>query len=203
MSVHSNRIQSSAIFTIALVSVLLGLALLAMSMAGCAPQDTTFAREQAAQARATLDTQKAAATADLTKAQAAGDTKAADRAAKTLDTISELESRLAKAEEMLASVSAPDGGIDPAKAAGAAGALLPPPWNIVAMLGVPAIVAAIQELRVRNRTADAVSIINGLSAAQLASPGMTTALKANEAVLKKEYTVGAQKLVKKHKLAST
>lgn len=184
--------------------IALGLAaafvVLVLSLSGCTPADTSALREQTAAARVNLDNQKAQADAALIAAEESGDEKAWDRATKNLAAIAEIERRLAEAEALLNQTTNPDGSLNVGGAAAAVGGLLPPPWGVIAAIAIPAAVAGLQELRVRQKVRDAVSIIDGFSSATVAVPGMATALKSAKPVLKKEYTPGALKLVEKHKL---
>jgi hypothetical protein len=178
------------------------LVIAALTLGGCAAFNTGEAATKLSEAKITLASEKVAQTAALAEAKEKGDTKAEAKATETLATIETLEKRLADAEKVLASVASPDGSIDPAKAVGAAGALLPPPWNLAVMLGLPVVIGAVQELRRRSAVNNAVSMVNGLEAAKAVSPSLRSQLKASENVIKKEYTPGAVALVKKHKLAS-
>jgi len=168
---------------------LFALCAVGLSLSGCSVADTSATKAQLATIRQETE-------AEYQEAKTAGDDKAAERAAKTLE-------KVKQAEDFLGKATGPDGAFDPGKAAGAAGALLPPPWNLIVMLGAPLLAAGVQELRVRKKEADAVSIINGIEALKATDPGVKTALKTHENVVKAEYTSGAKAMVRKHKLTTT
>lgn len=182
---------SRPLSTRAAVAVILACVAAGISLSACVPVDAT-------ETLGKIDALRTSASADLVAAKAAGDVKGQERASKTLDA-------LAKAEKVIAAVPAVtdgNGNVDVAKAVGAASALLPPPWNVAAILGGPLVAYGVGEYRRRQARADAVSIVNGLEAAKASNPQLRLALKASEPLIKKEYRPGAVALVKAHKLAS-
>jgi hypothetical protein len=116
--------------------------------------------EQYTQAKANLEELKANATADITKAVAEGDAKLEAKARETVATVEKIQAKVASVEKIV-KVNA-DGSVDPAATATGAAALLPPPWNVLAMLGIPLVVGGIQEVRKRRADANAKSIVNSV-----------------------------------------
>jgi len=111
-------------------------------------------------AKANLEELKANATADIAKAVEAGDAKLEAKARETVATVEKIQAKVASVEKIV-KVNA-DGSVDPAATATGAAALLPPPWNVLAMLGIPLVVGGIQEVRKRRADANAKSIVNSI-----------------------------------------
>jgi hypothetical protein len=111
-------------------------------------------------AKANLEELKANATADITKAVAEGDAKLEAKARETVKTVEKAQEKLAAVESTIKRDAA--GNVDPAATATGAAALLPPPWNVLAMLGIPLVVGGIQEVRKRRADANAKSIVNSI-----------------------------------------
>jgi hypothetical protein len=111
-------------------------------------------------AKANLEELKANATADIAKAAEAGDAKLEAKARETVATVEKIQAKVASVEKIV-KVNA-DGSVDPAATATGAAALLPPPWNVLAMLGIPLVVGGIQEVRKRRADANAKSIVNSV-----------------------------------------
>lgn len=111
-------------------------------------------------AKANLEELKANATADITKAVEAGDAKLEAKARETVATVEKIQAKVAVVENTIKRDAA--GNVDAAGTATGAAALLPPPWNVLAMLGIPLVVGGIQELRKRQSDANAKSIVNSI-----------------------------------------
>jgi len=116
--------------------------------------------EQYTQAKANLEELKANATADITKAVAEGDAKLEAKARETVKTVEKAQEKLAAVERTIKRDAA--GNVDAAGTATGAAALLPPPWNVLAMLVIPAVVGGVQEVRKRRADANAKSIVNSV-----------------------------------------
>jgi len=116
--------------------------------------------EQYTQAKANLEELKANATADITKAVAEGDAKLEAKARETVKTVEKAQEKLAAVESTIKRDAA--GNVDAAGTATGAAALLPPPWNVLAMLVIPAVVGGVQEVRKRRADANAKSIVNSV-----------------------------------------
>jgi len=111
-------------------------------------------------AKANLEELKANATADIAKAVEAGDAKLEAKARETVKTVEKAQEKLAAVESTIKRDAA--GNVDPAATATGAAALLPPPWNVLAMLVIPAVVGGVQEVRKRRADANAKSIVNSI-----------------------------------------
>ena len=176
---------------LALVSVVV----LILALAGCSAAGVSASRSQVASALSSLDQARAAAVERLSAAEAAGDAAAAERARDTIASADAINGRLDQVAAALAAATNPDGSVNVGAAASAAAPFLPPPWNLVLLLGGPALAALIQELRVRRAVADAGSIVSGLEAAKAANPALGAALKASAPVLLEHYTDSAYAMV--------
>jgi hypothetical protein len=111
-------------------------------------------------AKANLEELKANATADIAKAVEAGDAKLEAKARETVAVVTSIQTKVAAVESTIKRDAA--GNVDPAATATGAAALLPPPWNVLAMLGIPLVVGGIQEVRKRRADANAKSIVNSV-----------------------------------------
>lgn len=188
-------------FRSVLTMILLAAALL--SLPACNDGQAAAARAKAETLAELYAKEQAAKEADLVAETAKGDGADAAKVAdlqKQIDQLASLKAYIDKAIATLKAAETPDTA-DDAAAAGSVGALLPPPWNTVALIGGPLVIGLVQELRKRNSTAAAVSIVNGITAASANIPGFREMLDRAKPVLKAEYTPEAKKLVDKHKLA--
>lgn len=165
---------------------------LAKAKADQALRDAASITDEAARSAAI-----AKATKDAAEAQ-----KQIDKANETIATAERLAKELKRAQELLAQATNPDGSIDPANGLAAAGALLPPPWNLLAMVGIPIGVGLFQELRVRQKQKAAVSIVDGISAAAAEDPNMAKALVDNKDTLRLNFSPEAVKIVNANKITS-
>lgn len=159
--------------------------------------------EQAAKdaEKITDEAERAAAIAKAQK-DAADAQKQIDKANETIATADRWAKELKKAQELLAAATKPDGTVDPADALAGAGALLPPPWNLLAMVGIPIGIGLVQEIRVRQKQKAAESIVNGFSAAAAEDPNMAKALVENKDTLRLNFTPEAAKIVNANKITS-
>lgn len=134
------------------------------------------------QAKTNLEELKANATADITQAVAEGDAKLEAKARETLKAVERIENA---AKELEAVVKKDEtGAVDPAATATSAAALLPPPWNVVAMLGIPLVVGVAQEYRKRQSDANARSIVNSIDVLMTKNDAVKAALKTVDAEAK-------------------
>jgi hypothetical protein len=149
------------------------------------------------QAKTNLEELKANATADITKAVAEGDAKLEAKARETLATVEKAQDKLAAVENVVKKDA--NGAVDTAATATSAAALLPPPWNVLAMLGIPIVVGGIQELRKRQSDANARSIVNSIDVLMTKNEAVKAALKNVDADTKaaahEQLTPAAKKLI--------
>lgn len=138
------------------------------------------------QAKTNLEELKANATADINQAVAEGDAKLEAKARETLKTVERIENAAASIEKTVKRDEA--GNVDPAATATGAAALLPPPWNVLAMVGIPLIVGGIQEMSKRKavaqKEADTKSIINSIDVLMTKNDAVKAALKNVDAEAK-------------------
>lgn len=149
------------------------------------------------QAKTNLEELKANATADIEKAVEEGDAKLEAKARETLATVQQAQAKLAAVENIVKKDET--GAVDPAATATSAAALLPPPWNVLAMLGIPLVVGGVQEIRRRQAVADAKSIVNSVDVLMTKSEAVKSALKSVDAEAKaaahEQLTPAAKKLI--------
>ena len=131
------------------------------------------------QAKTNLEELKANATADIEKAVEEGDAKLEAKARETLATVERIEKAADKFEAVVKKDAT--GAVDPAATATSAAALLPPPWNVLAMLGIPLVVGGVQEWSKRKavaqKEADAKSIVNSIDVLMTKNDAVKAALK--------------------------
>jgi outer membrane murein-binding lipoprotein Lpp len=149
------------------------------------------------QAKTNLEELKANATADINQAVAEGDAKLEAKARETLKTVERIEKAAEDIEKVVKRDEA--GNLDPAATVTGAAALLPPPWNVLAMLGIPLVVGGIQEYRKRQSDATARSIVNSVDVLMSKSEAVKSALKGVDAEVKaaahEQLTPAAKKLI--------
>ena len=119
----------------------------------------------------------------LSEAQARDDAAAVERARASLESLAGIEAKAARATAAIDRFVRPDGTIDIGAGASAAGAALPPPWNLLVMLGLPVVVGGIQEWRRTQAVKAAKSIVNSVDQLRIASPVVRTEMEklaANE-----------------------
>jgi hypothetical protein len=131
----------------------------------CAISCTPAQTEQTRTALNTADQQLSNQVA-LLKAQidASADVKTKADLQKALDEVIRLQAQVATLKTQLDSVVNPDGSLNSANASAAIGTKLPYPWNLVFILGVPAVVGLAQQLRVNSSDNAAKSLINAVNA---------------------------------------
>lgn len=135
-------------------------------------------KEQLTTAQARLDEARAQAAANLEAARQAGDAARVANAEKTLATVDEWRGKVATAANTIKTDAG--GQLDISGTAASVGALLPPPWNLLAMIGVPLVVGGVQELRRRNAVASGKSIVHHIDAMMAEDPKVREALKTVE-----------------------
>lgn len=123
--------------------------------------DLSQAKVQLEQSAATLAQAEAKANQDAADAVARGDTKAAEKARKTAEHAKKMREGAEQASAAMV-IDPATGEVDLEATAGSAvtkaGALLPPPYNLIALIGAPIVVGMAQEWR-RKRAADAAKSI--------------------------------------------
>jgi len=175
-----------------------------------AKADAAAAKKKADDARDAADAAMAAGDqkkmADAAAAIAAAK-EAQAKADKTAEAAAKWQKKLAEATDLLTKATNPDGTVNVNGAVQAAAPLLPPPWNLVALIGAPVAAGAlswlVQQFRgggVSDNQNAAISLINGISAAAASDPVLASRLQANKGVLLKEYTDTAVDLVDEHKV---
>lgn len=168
---------------------------------GCGAFDPIQAKQQIDTAQEQVENTAVKLEEEKKVAEELGDEKKVADMQKSLDELAKLRAQLNKAEQMLDAATNPDGTFNVGGASSAIGAALPPPWNLLVMVGGPLLVGLVQEMRVRRETAAAVSLVNGITTLQMAEPTvMNQLLERNEDALKGEYTTRAKKIVSKHKV---
>ena len=183
------------------VGVVLGWAMLAVPAcqdSGQTQQAIVAAREQGDKLVGDLTEQKAQAARDVEAAQS---DPAKAEAEKRLAAVESTLAAVSKANQVLKESTKPDGSIDAAAMPVAICTAVGGPYGTIIGLGIAAVVGFVQEMRVRRRTDDAVSLINGLSAANASVPGFAAAMSTAKPLFQAEQTAGAKRLVTKHKLA--
>jgi hypothetical protein len=112
------------------------------------------------QVKADLEGLKTTATAEIARAQATADANLEAKARETLATVQKAQTKLATVEDSIRLNK--DGSLDVGSTAAGAAALLPPPWNVLAIVGLPIVVGGIQEFRKRRADQNAKSIVNSI-----------------------------------------
>lgn len=119
---------------------------------------------------------------------------------------SKIDAQLARVDKLAADLEAvratlekavnPDGSLNGSAIGAAAGAALPPPWNIIALLGAPILTGVVQEFRLRSVKADADQVVDSVEAMRAANPTLKAEMKAVKDVAQKQLTrPGARKLI--------
>lgn len=105
---------------------------------------------------------------EAAKATAATDAKKADLQA-VISRIDSIDAKVTQGQAALHAIVNDDGSINGPAAGAMASTVLPPPWNLVAAIGLPLIVGGIQQLRVSNTGSklrgtmnDALSLVKAL-----------------------------------------
>lgn len=115
---------------------------------------------------------------------------------KSLARVAKLEGDLAAIRAVIDKSINPDGSLNGAAIGAAAGAVLPPPWNLVALLGAPLVTGLVQEFRLRGLKADADQIVDSVEAMRAANPTLKNEMKSMKDVAAKQLTrPGARKLI--------
>ena len=110
--------------------------------------------------------------------------------------VDKLAADLERVRSLMAKAINPDGSLNGSAIGAAAGAALPPPWNLVALIGAPLLTGVVQEFRLRGVKADADQIVDSVEAMRAASPTLKDAMKAAKDVAQKQLTrPGARKLI--------
>lgn len=90
----------------------------------------------------------------------------------------------------------PDGTLNGSAIGAAAGAALPPPWNLVALIGAPLLTGAIQQFRLNSVKADADQIVDSVEAMRAASPALKTEMGAQKNAAARVLTrAGAKRII--------
>lgn len=167
------------------------------------------AAQAAAAAQAASDAQAAAkAASDLAAARAAE-----ERAKITLEQAAAVQTKLAAAHDLVRAVLNPEGGGDIDKALGTIGVAIPPPWNIVAAIGVPLIGWGVREWQMRRKNAvanaaakeatdAAKSIVNAVDVLRGKAPEVAAAMSKNREAIREELTPLATAIVEGERLDS-
>lgn len=175
-------------------------------IAGCALQGGVSPEQRREQIAAIdntiaeLDTALANARAVLSSPDASAEQRA--NAEKTVRDAEAARLRLTQLREVTDKAIAEDGTIDAGKAIGAAAPFLPPPFNVIALIGAGLIPGLFAEIRRRRERADKQSIIEAIEAARKASPELVAAMEASKGTILEHMTDGAYEAVKAAKGAA-
>lgn len=172
----------------------------ALCLCACAPINRQGVQKQIDQTQANLDESLAIATESKQSAIASNDGTAIKQADEAIAKIVELKTKVDLAEEKLNQVWNGDGSVNVNGVTSAVSGALPPPWNLLMLVGAPIAVGLYQQYRVNRETKAAISLVNGITALQMADPNMKQVLKANKETLKSEYTERAIQIVNEHKM---
>lgn len=165
------------------------------------PEAVAGLKDQAAATQAQLDLAKADAAAKLAKAQAdaaaavaAGNAaakadaeKVAAAAQKTLDMAAQVQAQVDRFTAVLSKAINPDGTINVPAGAAAVGAALPPPWNLITMIGVPLAVGLVQQIRVKEAKTNAASAKDAADQMEAAARSLVNSID----VVKSDPAVGS------------
>lgn len=121
-------------------------------------QATAVVQQTTSTTAATLAKAKADQEARLAAALAAADPAGTQKANDTLVAIAQVQAKVDAVNATLAKVVKPDGTVNVGAVGSEVGALLPPPWNLIAILGGPLIAAGIQQWRLNQKQKDLASI---------------------------------------------
>lgn len=174
--------------------------LLLFALVSCTPINRQGVQSQIDQTQKSLDESLAIATDHKNKATMSNDVDAEKQADDAISKIVELKTKVDLAEEKLNQMWNADGSANVSGVTSAVSGALPPPWNLLVMVGAPIAVGLYQQMRVNRETKAAISLVNGITALQLTDPNISAILKANKTRLKNEYTDRAIELVNEHKL---
>jgi hypothetical protein len=213
-----------------LVATYLGLVVGLPLLWGCKTEDVSQTTAALTTADTQLKEQMAALSAQIA---AASDPSAKAKLQHALDEVAALDKKVSEALAKLSTATAPDGSITVESAASTAAATaaqaLPPPWNIIAMIGLPLATGLITRLMGKKETAavtaDAASLIAGIDAAHAADAPSTISITADapggvvtrertlprstsptlltHPAFERQLTPGARKLLAKYSLASS
>lgn len=175
----------------------------AVCIAGC----TASPQPQIDSTLSTLKAERDRARAHYESLAQSENPKDRETAEKTLEHLAKLDAGITKAEHLAQQVFDEQGNINPQGAAAAAGALLPPPFNLIVMIGGPLALLATQEIRARRRKQEADelekaarSIVNGIDRVRNASPAFAEAMKEHKGELIGAYTEKAIEIVNDERL---
>lgn len=85
----------------------------------------------------------------------------------------------------------PDGTVSVESVSTGLGAVLPPPWNILAFVGVPAVVALIQQARVKKKEQAMRSVVNSIDALRIKAPQVNQYFREHSNEMHKHLTPDA------------
>lgn len=166
------------------------------SATGCKATDVAETRASIDAATVTLDESRARALQAQANAEAAGDSKTADAAIKTIETIDRTAAELAKVRAVIDAGTNPDGSVNVGGAIGAVAPLVPPPWNVLLLVGAPLLTGAIGEIRRRRAVAAAAAVVNSIDLLKQTSPLVKQAFEENTGLIHKWQGTTGQELVK-------
>jgi hypothetical protein len=126
-----------------------GLAL--STLGGCANNDVALARAEAERAVAAARQAEAEAQQRAERAEAAGDTKTAATERETAEIAGKVADHITRAVAAGSRAVNADGSITPGSVITAAAPFLPPPWNVIVLLGGTALTAGLGFLAEKRR----------------------------------------------------
>ena len=185
-----------------------GLAVVAgvsLGIAGCAFLDGGGAspeerRQQVAAIDSTIaDLDDAIARAEAVIADPNTNPEQRANAEKTVRDAEAARLRLAQLRDVTAAATNPDGSIDAGKAIGAAAPFLPPPFNVIALVGAGLAPGLLAFLKARREQRDKLSIIEAINAAKATDPDFAARLKANKGTILEHVTDTAFQAIEQSK----
>lgn len=176
------------------------LAVSCYTMAGCSSTQIEDLKVQLSHQQDVLDQVKEDAEKAKTDAANKGDEDALAAANKKLAEVAASQKAIDEALLRLQTATKPDGSIDVGSAAAAAGAALPPPWNVLAIVGGIIVTGLAQEARVQREARAAKSITDGITAMQMNDPAASPMLKRNADAINGELTPRAKQIISKNKI---
>jgi len=176
--------------------LIVGLAAI-LTLASCTAMQTGDSLARMDEARGTLEQAEAIARGERDAADARGDAATVAAADKTLAELAKYQAQLDKARAAIVAAQGPDGSIGPEGVIGAAAPFIPPPWNLLALIGAPLVIGGIQELRKRRVENAAARVIDSIDILREASPDVGAAITRHKDLLHEWQGADGLALVRK------
>lgn len=177
------------------LAALLLLIAFAGSAASCSSEQAQRAQDAVVQAESNLKAEQER----LEAAKSAG-----QNVDEPMARIASLQRQLDQAKAVLASMQAPDGTLDIGAGVGAIGSALPPPWNLIALVGGPIAGFIVNEMRNKPKitrvTRAAKSIVNAIDVARTKSPAVAEGMSQHADAIRGALTEEAKAIVEAERL---